>query len=93
MRFQLGPMLAAEWATFKSIKVVKFAEGSVLSLLQVEFDGEGSPTAEQLDAFLKKVASQGLIHELNVDPEHLKVEPHKPGRFSEKIICPDCLIT
>lgn len=72
-------MLAAEWSTFKSIKVAKFAEGSVLSLLQIEFDGEGSPTAEQLDAFLKKVAAQGLIHELHVDPDHLKVEPHKPG--------------
>uniref|UniRef100_A0A915EB91 SEA domain-containing protein n=1 Tax=Ditylenchus dipsaci TaxID=166011 RepID=A0A915EB91_9BILA len=59
LRNILTPLISLKWSTLKDIRIAKFAEGSILALLQMEFDGEGrAPTAEELNEFLKKIAAK-----------------------------------
>lgn len=84
LKSTLTSLISAKWPTLEDIRIIKFAQGSVLSLLQIEFDGERTPTAEELTEFLKQIAGTGQAGELNIDRDAMKVEENKQMDLEDK---------
>uniref|UniRef100_A0A7E5A0L2 TIL domain-containing protein n=1 Tax=Panagrellus redivivus TaxID=6233 RepID=A0A7E5A0L2_PANRE len=72
---QLGALLSDKYPeTFKKIDVLKFAKDKVKSLVRLEFDGANSPSAKEVEEYLKTLASEGRVGELDVDPKELMLK-------------------
>uniref|UniRef100_A0A914HQD3 DOMON domain-containing protein n=1 Tax=Globodera rostochiensis TaxID=31243 RepID=A0A914HQD3_GLORO len=66
-------LVAVKWPSLREIKVQKFAEGSVLALLQIRFDGHDAPREAELKDFLQEAAAHGMAEELIWDRDMLDV--------------------
>uniref|UniRef100_A0A915NSR0 DOMON domain-containing protein n=2 Tax=Meloidogyne TaxID=189290 RepID=A0A915NSR0_9BILA len=78
----LQSLISIRWPSLQMINVQKFAEGSVLALLQMTFNttlknNEELPTTKQLKHFLKEAAAQKMPAELVLDSEMLEVQENE----------------
>ncbi|KAI1728547.1 DOMON domain-containing protein [Ditylenchus destructor] len=81
----LTPLITAKWKTLKNINIIKFYEGSVISQLQIEFEGdEAQPSADELREFLKQIAAQGQAGDLSIDMDSLTVQENKHMDLEDK---------
>ncbi|KAE9553017.1 hypothetical protein FO519_003778 [Halicephalobus sp. NKZ332] len=71
---QIGSLLREKWPQLKKFMVLKFAEGSVKSLIRMEFEGANSPTVQEVEAYLKEIAAKGKPAE----PMSFGSPMHKP---------------
>ncbi|KAF7629848.1 hypothetical protein Mgra_00009126 [Meloidogyne graminicola] len=82
LRNSLSSLISIKWPSLEMINVQKFAEGSVLALLQMTFNTtikniEDLPTSKQLKHFLKEAAAQKMPEELILDSEMLEVQENE----------------
>ncbi|KAL3077189.1 hypothetical protein niasHS_013178 [Heterodera schachtii] len=67
-------IVVVKWPSLRDVQVQKFAEGSVLALLQLHFHAHEAPNETELKDFLQDAAAQGMAEELIWDRDMLDVK-------------------
>jgi len=83
---ELTTLIRARWPTLESINILKFAKGSILSLIRLEFNGTNSeqlPKEDEIESFLKDAAKQ-QIGSLTIDSLNLKVQRNLQSETDDK---------